>query len=52
MEHDNDLTRLERMSEAEILEHFRRYGFTDALGHDLIHCQDFLVIVRRATRPA
>ncbi len=29
----------------EIIAHFSSYGFTDAKGHDLILCQDFIDLI-------
>lgn len=39
-----------KMDEAEIIAHFKRYGFTDELGHALELCADFLDLVRFAKR--
>ncbi|HGG7638010.1 TPA: hypothetical protein ACJJDV_001048 [Neisseria meningitidis] len=39
-----------QMDEAEIIAHFKRYGFTDELGHALELCADFLDLVRFAKR--
>ena len=40
----------ERMSDAEIIAYFKRYGFKDELGHTLEMCGDFLDLVRFAKR--
>ena len=39
-----------QMDEAEIIAHFKRYGFTDELGHALELCADFLDLVCFAKR--
>ncbi|HFC6765682.1 TPA: hypothetical protein ACFN80_000918 [Neisseria meningitidis] len=39
-----------QMDEAEIIAHFKRYGFTDELGYALELCADFLDLVRFAKR--
>ena len=36
------------MSREEIVAHFKRYGFTDELGHALELCADFLELVELA----
>jgi len=38
------------MGKAEIIALFESYGFTDLEGHALTMCNDFLALVKRATR--
>ena len=39
-----------QMDEAEIIARFKRYGFTDELGHALELCADFLDLVHFVKR--
>ncbi|UJB29600.1 hypothetical protein [Chromobacterium sp. Beijing] len=39
------LPRFQAMSKAEIITHFECYEFRDTLGHPLVNCEDFLVLL-------
>jgi hypothetical protein len=43
---------IRKMNRAEILQLFAWYDFKDALGHEIINCQDFLELVELAVSSA
>ena len=47
---DRQSTGISELNYDEVLMLFDRYGFRDAHGHDLIHCQDFIDLVEQAIK--
>lgn len=44
---DRPVGSVESLTRDEIYQLFSWYGFRDSLGHELIHCQDFIDIISR-----
>jgi hypothetical protein len=43
--------RVESMTKEEIIELFERYNFRDTIGHSLMMCEDFNVLLNKRLKP-